>query len=191
MSRVCHPISLFTWSVSTGEEISTKKPRSWYVSIFGFATCPHCSFQRKVKFPLDLDLIDIVTPDLKAKLLPLNNKLKEIEKERDERRKTRRKSKAKQADEAAVAAVTTAASSSSTAAPDVQMADASAPVDGVLEDEEVVRARENEMLQALVDPSLAADVGASPHGLYDICGSCVCFCFLIMLADCALRNRYT
>ena len=35
----------------------------------------------------------LVTDELKAKLLPLNAKLKEIEKERDERKKVRRKVK--------------------------------------------------------------------------------------------------
>ncbi|KAF9516715.1 hypothetical protein BS47DRAFT_1315175 [Hydnum rufescens UP504] len=140
---------------------------------------------RKVKFPLELDVINLVTPALKEKLLPLNTALGQIEKERDERRKTRRKSKAKATEDAAVAAVTSNNVTSAPAAvtiPEIQMVDAShttgtssavapsEPIPGVLEDEAVVRARENETLRALIDPELAADVGSSPHGIYELCG---------------------
>lgn len=144
------------------------------------------NLQRKVKFQFELDVIDLVTPTLKEKLQPLNAKLRKIEKEREERRKTRRKSKAKAKEDAAVAAVT-----SNTIAitpvlavdtPDIHMADASGttgtspavapppPIAGVLEDEAVAQARENEILRALIDPELAADVGSSPHGLYELYG---------------------
>jgi ubiquitin carboxyl-terminal hydrolase 14 len=140
--------------------------------------------QRKVKFPLELDVINLVTPALKEKLLPLNTALGQIEKERDERRKTRRKSKAKATEDAAVAAVTSNNVTSTPAAvtiPEIQMVDASdtgtssavappEPLPGVLEDEAVVRAHENETLRGLIHPELAADVGSSPHGLYELCG---------------------
>lgn len=128
-------------------------------------------------------MLDLVTPELREKLLPLNRKLQDIDKARDERRKTRRKTKAKQQEDAAVAAVTNNATTSAVplAGGDVQMADAattavatpsSQPAPGVLEDEAVVRARENEELRALIDPSVAADIGASPHGLYELTGTC-------------------
>lgn len=48
---------------------------------------------RKVKFPFSLDMIDLVTPTLKAQLLPLNDKLKEVEKDRRERIKIRLRAK--------------------------------------------------------------------------------------------------
>lgn len=126
-----------------------------------------------------------MTPELKEKLLPLNTKLKEIEKERDERRKVRRKSKAKAQEEAAVAAVATqatpGASSSDPAVADTPMegVTTTAPVAGVIEDESVARERELKVLSALVDPSSAADVGSSPHGLYELCGSFANFYYLI------------
>jgi ubiquitin carboxyl-terminal hydrolase 14 len=44
-------------------------------------------------FPYELDLLDWLTDDLKAKLLPINVRLKEIEKARTERRNIRRKTK--------------------------------------------------------------------------------------------------
>lgn len=46
---------------------------------------------RKIKFPFDLDVIDLVTPELKAKILPVNEKLKAIDKDRQERAKVRRR----------------------------------------------------------------------------------------------------
>lgn len=147
---------------------------------------------RKVKFPFDLDVIDLVTPELKAKMLPLSDKLKEIEKERDERRKTRRKSKAKAQEDAAVAAVTSSQTSMTGTAPAVSptvavggntgpevVKDDSAgpsgsavhpPLPGTLEDESVVRARELEVLKSLVHPELENDVGSSHHGLYELVG---------------------
>ncbi|KDQ16979.1 hypothetical protein BOTBODRAFT_106145 [Botryobasidium botryosum FD-172 SS1] len=149
---------------------------------------------RKVKFPFELDVLDLVTDELKDKLRPLNSKLKEIEKERDERKKVRRKTKT-----SIVAAAAAAAGAPSSAGGDITMQDApssssSAPgpgagegseigeiprtnaagelelVPGVLEDENVIRAREEKTLSALVDPEIAEDTGASLHGLYELCG---------------------
>lgn len=54
---------------------------------------------RKVKFPFDLDLIDLVTDDLKKKLLPANEALKQIDKDRQERAKVRRRVKVAREDE--------------------------------------------------------------------------------------------
>lgn len=46
---------------------------------------------RKVKFPFDLDVIDLLTDSLKAKVAPVNDKLKAIDKDRQERAKVRRR----------------------------------------------------------------------------------------------------
>lgn len=48
---------------------------------------------RKVKFPFDLDVLDLVTPSLKARLVPVNEKLKGIDKDRAERAKVRRRAR--------------------------------------------------------------------------------------------------
>ncbi|KAL8279698.1 hypothetical protein RQP46_008011 [Phenoliferia psychrophenolica] len=48
---------------------------------------------RKVKFPFDLDVLDLITDDLKKQVLPLNEKLKEVDKDRRERSKVRRRAK--------------------------------------------------------------------------------------------------
>lgn len=51
---------------------------------------------RKVKFPFDLDVLDLVSEDLKKKILPLNEKLKDVDKDRRERAKIRRRAKVAQ-----------------------------------------------------------------------------------------------
>lgn len=117
-----------------------------------------------------MDVLDLVTPELKAKILPLNTQLKDFEKERDERRKTRRKTKAKAKEDAAVAAVATQATASTSGDVEMGSAPSTEPVAGVIEDEATARKREVGVLTSLVDPSLAADVGCSPHGLYELCG---------------------
>jgi ubiquitin carboxyl-terminal hydrolase 14 len=38
---------------------------------------------RKVKFPMELDATDFCTDELKNKILPLKNRLRELEKERE------------------------------------------------------------------------------------------------------------
>ena len=53
---------------------------------------------RRVKFPEEFDALDIVTDELKEKLLPVSRKQKEIEKERAERRKVRRRTKVAKAE---------------------------------------------------------------------------------------------
>ena len=69
---------------------------------------------RKVKFPTEFDAIDLVTDELREKLLPVSRKLKAVDKERAERRKVRKRTKvAKEKKDG-----------------DVEMADASAPAAG-------------------------------------------------------------
>ena len=46
---------------------------------------------RKVKFPFDLDVIDLLTDELKKQVLPANEALKQIDKDRQERAKVRRR----------------------------------------------------------------------------------------------------
>lgn len=86
------------------------------------------------------------------------------------RRKVRRKTKAKAKEDAAVAAVSTQATASTSGDVEMGSAPPTEPVAGVIEDEATARKREVEVLTSLVDPSLAADVGCSPHGLYELCG---------------------
>ncbi|KIJ25309.1 hypothetical protein M422DRAFT_785614 [Sphaerobolus stellatus SS14] len=122
---------------------------------------------RKVKFPFELDAMDMVSDDLKRKLANANGKIKEIERERAERRKVRKKTKA------AAAPGTSASTSTATpaaAGEDVTMEDASkAKAPGELEDEDVIRQRELKDFEASIDPDLKGDTGASLTGLFELC----------------------
>ncbi|KAK2465548.1 hypothetical protein APHAL10511_002440 [Amanita phalloides] len=123
---------------------------------------------RKVKFPTELDALDLVTNELKTKLLPVSRRLLEVEKERGERRKIRRRTKVP----------APSSSSAADANKDVEMADAdsasaSDPKDEKkaseeLEDETVYRTKEFTELEALIHPDLKQDVGCSVSGLYEL-----------------------
>ena len=137
-----------------------------------------------MKFPLEFDALDLATDELKAKLLPVSRKLKEVEKERTERRKVRKRTKtvpssststSTAVNDAAVVAAGNAATAGTSATGDVEMADA-APAStevkgGDLEAESVYREKEAKELAELVDPSVKSDVGCSATGLYDLVGT--------------------
>jgi len=53
---------------------------------------------RKVKFPLQLDVLDITTDELREKLQPVNSAVKQILKTRDDRAKIAKRSRGKSAD---------------------------------------------------------------------------------------------
>lgn len=152
---------------------------------------------RKVKFPFDLDVVDLLSDDLKRKVLPLNEKLKGVDKDRRERAKVRRRVKVaaeEKADEArgkendrkagierdpALSAVAMEAAATAAAASGSGSAEASGsaamevdkPIevkDGELVDEPTKRAEEATLLRSLVAEDLAADVGANVSGLYEL-----------------------
>lgn len=130
---------------------------------------------RKVKFPLEFDALDLATDELKAKLLPVSRKLKEVEKERMERRKVRKRTKTVPSSSSASTSADAAVVAAGNAATgDVEMADAAAaPAStevkgGDLEAEGVYREKEAKELAELVDPSVKSDVGCSATGLYDL-----------------------
>jgi len=137
---------------------------------------------RKVKFPFDLDVVDLVTDDLKQRILPVNAALKQIDKDRRERAKIRARAKvaheAKKVEEAAAATTegamqgvtsTTGAASAPAETLAVDGAEAKkVPVEGELVDEDSVRAEELKKLRALVDLELAADRGANVTGMYEL-----------------------
>ncbi|TNY17430.1 hypothetical protein DMC30DRAFT_419798 [Rhodotorula diobovata] len=135
---------------------------------------------RKVKFPFDLDATDLVTDDLKKKLLPVNEKLKECDKDRRERAKARRKMKKASSDAASAAAAAAAAAGAPAAAAQDPSADppeemavdppAGGEAAGELPDEETKRQEELAVLTSLVHPDLDADKGTNVSGLYELVG---------------------
>jgi len=127
---------------------------------------------RKVKFPTELEALDLVTDELKARLVPVNSRLQEISKDRADRRMQRKRTKAKKAHDAA-AAQATATVATATPVPDAavepveaEVTTTSAGVD--LEDEIVYRRREGAELLALVDKDSQADIGCNVSGVYDL-----------------------
>ncbi|KAF9037349.1 cysteine proteinase [Hymenopellis radicata] len=101
---------------------------------------------RKVKFPTTYDALEITSDELKARLMPVNRRLVEIDKGRAERRKIRLRKRG-------------LVGGGDTAAMDV---------DDQGEPEDVIRAKEREEIEGLVDPVVKADIGASWSGLYDL-----------------------
>lgn len=119
--------------------------------------------------------MDLVSDELKAKLLPVSRRLKEIEKERAERRKVRKRTKAVVPSSSNDAATPTpaAAASAAPAGAEVEMLDATAtPAQdgGELEDESIYQARELAELEGLVSEDIKKDTGASVSGLYELVG---------------------
>lgn len=132
--------------------------------------------KRKVKFPFELDALELLTDELQAKLQPVTRKLRDFEGERLERRRARRKLKAASASASTSAAAAGGSSSTpaptdgatTSAEPDAMAVDEPRP--GDIEDEETARAREKATLDALVDPEIKADTGAAVHGLFELSG---------------------
>ncbi|PWN92273.1 cysteine proteinase [Acaromyces ingoldii] len=134
---------------------------------------------RKVKFPFDLDVTPFLSEELQKKIGPANEKVKMIEKERDERAKIRRKIKArreealqgdtvKPSEQVGLATATSGGSDAPRPAADMAAAAAGA----ALTHSEEVKLREEEQRQALeaIDPDLRGDVGANTNGLYELVG---------------------
>ena len=132
-------------------------------------------------------MLDWVTDDLKAKLLPINARLKELEKGRAERRNIRKKTKsivspgAPPPTGSAPMALPMVAAGSSVS--DVTMSDGAdaGPVvtpeptnivvhSETMEDEASIRQREATELFDLLPDDLKADVGANYSGLYELVG---------------------
>ncbi|KAG9124399.1 deubiquitinating enzyme [Ceratobasidium sp. 392] len=119
---------------------------------------------RKVKFPFELDVLDLLTDALREKLQPATRKLREIEGERLERRRARRKLKAS-------SAPTTSNQASTSAPAPAEGGDAMAvdePRPGDIEDEAIARTREKAALDEVIDPEVKADTGAAVHALFDL-----------------------
>ncbi|KAH6912061.1 ubiquitin carboxyl-terminal hydrolase 6 [Coprinopsis sp. MPI-PUGE-AT-0042] len=117
---------------------------------------------RRVKFPLEFDAVDLATDELKQKLLPAAQAVKDVERERSDRLKVRKRTK--------VTSEATAAASATPADPSAMDVESNAPQrsEGELGPEEEYRQKELERFAAVVDSELKADVGASTTGLYEL-----------------------
>lgn len=97
---------------------------------------------RKVKFPFELDATAYCTDELRAKLLPVRDRVREIEKEKEEKKRAAKKQKVDNGDENGTSSEAMAIDSGSTS-----------------------YAGE---IAKLVDPELKNDVGSNVSGLYDL-----------------------
>ncbi|KAI0920598.1 hypothetical protein AcV5_010293 [Taiwanofungus camphoratus] len=132
---------------------------------------------RRVKFPTDFDALEIVTDDLKEKLLPVSTKFKILESERLERRKVRKRTKAPKPSSSNAMDIDAADPSTSSNGPSAQ-AEGQSTSEGEghsktaageeLEEESVYREREAKELDALVHPDLKTDIGCSTTGQYEL-----------------------
>ncbi|KAI9511232.1 hypothetical protein F5148DRAFT_975515 [Russula earlei] len=129
---------------------------------------------RKVKFPTEFDALDIVTDKLREKMRPVSGKRIQIEQARDERRKVRKRTRAAvpvTQSPSGDAGSATEATGETPGGGDVEMSEPTTQqsvAGGELQPEEWYRAREKTELEALIDPAIKADVGASQTGLYDL-----------------------
>lgn len=98
---------------------------------------------RRVKFPFELDATELMTDELKAKVRPLNARLREVEKDRTERMNVAKRTKRDKNEE----------------------------VDGenwMTEEEKKKRVEEAEELEKLINEDIKNDVGACASGVYDL-----------------------
>lgn len=120
---------------------------------------------RKVKFPINLDLTDLLTDELKDKIGPAAVKIKDIEKDRRERIKTKRKRK-KAYEEGSKSQNSIIQPTGGPTSP----ANPKPKSDPPEEDEAILREKESALLMSLIHPDLANDIGTNPTGQYELCG---------------------
>lgn len=127
---------------------------------------------RRVKFPFDLDVTELLTPELKKKVLPIGEKLKDFDKDRRERTKVRRKMRKTTEKAAAVGEAAAPAQAADTDdPPEAMLVDTPAgEVAGELPDEATKREEELAILTSLVDSDLEKDKGSNVSGLYELVG---------------------
>jgi len=114
---------------------------------------------RRVKFPFELDATDLSSDELKAKILPLNSRLKEVEKDRAERLKVAKRTKKDKSDAAQGAGASGSA-----------MAVDGAETPAETDEEKSKRKSEEEELTKLIHEEFKNDSGCNASGMYDLIG---------------------
>ena len=129
-----------------------------------------------MEFPLEFDTLELVTDELKEKLVPLRHRIKELEAIREERKKESRSTKGAHAlfMNTFTHAITTAMSSETgRASGGIYQSDilrAAREDNEVFVDEMAHRDRERKDLEEMVNRDLRVDVGCNITGLYDLVG---------------------
>lgn len=131
---------------------------------------------RKVTFPHELDVVEFCTDELKAMLVPVRDKVREIRKDMEDVDRARKRQKLLRDKEFAdrAAGITDSVSANKrpiTSGEDTEMVDVAyqADVEVDAEREASILAAKKELI-ALVNPELAKDEGANKSGLYELRG---------------------
>lgn len=128
---------------------------------------------RKVRFPLELDTFELMTEDLKKKTRPAADKVREVEKARDDRRKVRARAKERKAQRDLELRTWNEAVDGPRPPEQPEQERMAGAADGDLltpEEEKALRAKEHAEVLGSIDPTLAADTGANPTGIYELIG---------------------
>ncbi len=104
---------------------------------------------KKVKFPFEFDACELCTDDLRLKIVPVRDRVREIQKAEEDAERARKRTKTQLADEGV-----------DETEPDQKMKDA-VP-------EEILNTREE--VEKMLDPELKDDKGCNPSGLYELVG---------------------
>ncbi|KAJ9092675.1 hypothetical protein QFC21_006740 [Naganishia friedmannii] len=126
---------------------------------------------RRVEFPFELDVFDLLSDDLKKQVAPIRDAVRESQKAKEDRAKIRRRThKAKKTPTAAAAAAAPGAASSTSDAGSGSVT----PMEvDKLEDEATIQQRDKEKIQELVRKTIGEEnmqPGTNWSGLYELSG---------------------
>jgi ubiquitin carboxyl-terminal hydrolase 14 len=128
---------------------------------------------RKVTFPFELDASEYCTDELRAKLIPVRDRLRDLRKDAEDRERARKRLKRSAASPDDVAGGNAGmggfGSAQSKAAEAKEEAEKTAAAIKVAADDANAPNWEQELKNKL-DPGLAADDGCNPSGLYELMG---------------------
>lgn len=128
---------------------------------------------RKVTFPFELDASEYCTDELRAKLIPVRDRLRDLRKDAEDRERARKRLKRSAASPDDVAGGNAGmggfGSAQSKAAEAKEEAEKTAAAIKVAADDANAPDWEQELKDKL-DPGLAADDGCNPSGLYELMG---------------------
>ncbi|KAF1989140.1 ubiquitin carboxyl-terminal hydrolase 14 [Aulographum hederae CBS 113979] len=146
------------------------------------STNKKAKIMRKVTFPQELDALEFCTEELRKKLVPIRDKIREIRKEEEDVERARKRQKRmKNGEENDVGDDSkkgdkknqdkSESKEAKKAGEDTEMADVHYKTDAEIEAERAasILAAKKELL-ALVDPKLGEDAGANQTGLYELRG---------------------
>ena len=120
---------------------------------------------RKVTFPIELDATEYCTEDLRKKLVPVRDQIRELRKEEQEVERAAKRIKKTKSEESKK-------KDTKTDGEDTAMAEAEAEVDSRIasqqEEQQASIAKAKAHLKELLDPELLADAGCNATGLYEL-----------------------